>query len=281
MREGRSRLAPLLLGVTAAVCVAMSVTEYLTTGLLPFVASCCQALQIFLPEPINFWLSGTARGVLLAFLIVSTGLIARRFWRIRQFASTVNNLPITAPAGQMADICRRLDLEQQVVVLETPTPLAFCFSLLRPRIYVSTGLAATLTGGEIEAVLLHEAHHRRRYDPLRTLLVDILSTLFFFLPIVGEWRRSFLTAIELAADRHAIQLVGKPAFAGALHKLLSSGPAIPLANADGVLGFSVTEARIAHLLDKQQPARHVSKHGLSTSSMGLLLACTILQLALF
>lgn len=133
MIEGGYRF-PLLLLVLAAVCLAMTVKR-LTTVLMPFTASCCHALQMLLPSHIDFWVSSAARGVTLAFLLLSTGLVARRVWRIRQFATAVHRVVGAAPAGRLADMCRRLGLEQEVVVLETPVPLAFCFGFLQPRIY--------------------------------------------------------------------------------------------------------------------------------------------------
>lgn len=49
--------------------------------------------------------------------------------------------------------------EPSLHLFDTAKPMAFCISILKPRIYLSVGLAELLTKKEVEAVLLHELGH--------------------------------------------------------------------------------------------------------------------------
>lgn len=92
-------------------------------------------------------------------------------------------------------------------VVENPQPLAWCTGLLTPRVYVSSGLLAQLSGEELSAVLAHEHAHARRRDNLRRFLLGCLTL---------SWprkRRRLLMgdlamSIEEACDREASASVG-------------------------------------------------------------------------
>ncbi|HEX6383248.1 MAG TPA: M48 family metalloprotease [Anaerolineae bacterium] len=111
---------------------------------------------------------------------------------------------LTSRSGKGAE--KLLGELEQVVVLHTSVPLAFCFGLLKPHVCISTGLVDTLTVAELKAVLL---------------------------PAVADIR-----------------------------------------------GSSAIGARIAYLLDDHPPASPFSARSLVTSSIGILLVCFVLQLAL-
>src|SRR5262249_31609550 len=57
---------------------------------------------------------------------------------------------------------------------------------VRPRILVSTGLAAALTAAEIGAVLAHEREHLRHRDPLRLLAARLVAAWGCYLP-AARW----------------------------------------------------------------------------------------------
>lgn len=85
---------------------------------------------------------------------------------------------------------------------------AFCAGLVRPAVYMSEGLLAVGTPGELRAIVAHETHHRARRDPLRRLLARIVSDAFRpFPPLAGlAARHQALT--ELAADAAAVRALG-------------------------------------------------------------------------
>jgi Zn-dependent protease with chaperone function len=57
--------------------------------------------------------------------------------------------------------------------------------LIRPRMLVSTGLAAALTPAEVRAVLAHERAHLRARDPLRLLAARLFVAWGCYLPARG------------------------------------------------------------------------------------------------
>jgi beta-lactamase regulating signal transducer with metallopeptidase domain len=65
-------------------------------------------------------------------------------------------------------------------------------------------------------VLVHEAEHARRRDPLRRLAGRAAADVLFWLPLVSWWTSGRLEDAELAADRAAIDRVGRTPLARAL-----------------------------------------------------------------
>lgn len=113
-----------------------------------------------------------------------------------------------------------------------PAMLAFTTGL-SPRIYISTRLEAALSANELEAVLLHEAHHARNHHPLRGLLLAWVSDAFFWLPAVNVQVQAQLQRFEFSADEAASR-VGRKVVASAMIKtaeLNSKGPQQPFATA--------------------------------------------------
>jgi BlaR1 peptidase M56 len=92
-----------------------------------------------------------------------------------------------------------------VIVVDDVEPRAFCSGFLRPQIFLSTGTLRDLRGDELEAVLAHEEHHRRRRDPLRIAIARVFSHAFFFLPILRRLSDRYCAMAELAADDAAVR----------------------------------------------------------------------------
>ena len=95
----------------------------------------------------------------------------------------------------------------ETAVLVMPGRVAFTAGLFRPRVYLGAGLLAALQPRETEAVLLHERHHRARYDPLRCWLVDLAlsSPVFLRGRSLAVYYRA---AREAGADRSAVDSQG-------------------------------------------------------------------------
>src|SRR2546428_5225139 len=107
------------------------------------------------------------------------------------------------------------------------SPVAFCAGIVRPTVFISEAAVLGLCDSELLAVLLHEADHARRHEPLwraaRTAAAEVLT----FLPIVSWWSARQIALSELSADAAAERMVGRSALAGAL--LVMTSPEIPLA----------------------------------------------------
>lgn len=132
---------------------------------------------------------------------------------------------------------------------------AVTYGVIRPRILVSTGLAAALAPAEIRAVLAHEREHLRCRDPLRLLAARLVAAWGCYLPAAGWLARRAALRRELAADRAAAGSAGRGALAAALFKLAArpACPAIAAASPAGDRRRSL-EARITQL-ERGRPLR--------------------------
>lgn len=276
-----SRLLPVFFTLTI-VCLVTAAMHRLMDSSMSLWAMCCYALGMLLPDASMQWLSLLSRTVFLGMFIIGASSLWRRLWQTHRFMSQLNVAANDLCSARLDALWVGSGLARPcVVTLTTPVPLAFCTGLFRPRIYLSTGLLNTLSDKELKAVLLHEAYHCRRYDPLRTLLADVLAAALFFLPAIAEWRDMFSISTELAADRYAIQLAGRPSLAGAMYKLFTHPQAIRLSPAmSGISGFSATRFRLDQLLDDAPTLPNFSPRSLVISSLMLTLGCVLLQLSL-
>ena len=162
-------------------------------------------------------------------------------------------------------------------------PFAITYGLIRPRILVSTSLAAALSPAEICAVLLHEREHMRRRDPLRLVAAHLVAAWACYLPAARWLADRAALRRELAADRAAARGASRGVLAGALLKLASmpTCPAVASASpADG--GSGSLEARVAQLEagrpPRQRPA--VSRLLASAGTLSLLLLASLCCVAL-
>jgi Zn-dependent protease with chaperone function len=274
MKTDRRYQALLALFGLVVACAAMSAMRWTTGWMAAFWAMCCSHLAM-LGEEFASGLALVSRATIVLIVLFGLAVLGRRLWKTYRFVSTLTAVPAAAPSKRLGKLLQELDLHRPVLMLVTDVPLAFSFGLLQPRICISTGLAAILSDKELKAVLLHEDHHCRHYDPLRRLLADVLAATLFFLPISAELRELFLTATELEADRHAVRLVGRPSLAGALHKILTHPQAAHLA-VPGIAGIGATEIRIAELLGDSPRTMQLSPSSLMTSSFILMLGCMLI-----
>jgi hypothetical protein len=133
-----------------------------------------------------------------------------------------------------------------VRLVETSAPLAFCAGWLRPRVYVSRGVAEQLSEPELHAVVAHEQHHGARRDPLRLAAGHVLCEALFFLPALHRLHATYTDAAEVTADAAAAEAVngGAATLASALLAVGgTSGPAVEGVSArrvDALLGRPVS-----------------------------------------
>jgi Zn-dependent protease with chaperone function len=120
-----------------------------------------------------------------------------------------------------------------VIVIDDPTPQAFCAGYLRPSIYVSRGALELLSDDELGAVLFHEDHHRAVRDPLRFACGRVLSQALFFLPALRPLGDRYGDLAEQNADASAVE-----ASAGEKGPLASALIAFEGAAPQGAAGIS-------------------------------------------
>jgi len=136
-----------------------------------------------------------------------------------------------------------LGIADRLTYLAQARPAACCYGMLHPRIAVTAALVARLDDEELTATLAHERHHLRRRDPLRYLVLHMLTAAAFLFPVVPGLRQRQEARIELAADRAALAVASRGALAGAMLAVLDAAPP----RRSGAAWLSATEARIAHL----------------------------------
>jgi len=122
-------------------------------------------------------------------------------------------------------------------------------------------------GEELDAILLHEQDHARRFEPLVRAAYDAAARVFFYVPLVRWWSRRSIEDAELRADRAALDRLGRRPVAAALWALGGS-PSI-----QGTAAFGgVAELRVAQVLGDPLPRRAPEWSLLSASTMGICLA---------
>lgn len=136
--------------------------------------------------------------------------------------------------------------------VKVPTAIGF----FKPLILIPSWALNELSGEELEAVLLHELAHLRRWDDWSNLAQKIIRALFFFHPAVW-WIDNWLTLErEMACDELVLDQTSNPrAYAECLVSLaeknfLRRGLAMAQAAVGRIKHMSL---RIARILDKQRP----------------------------
>ena len=118
-------------------------------------------------------------------------------------------------------ISRELGIADRVAENESKEPIVFCYGYRRPKICISSTLISRLSESELTAVLAHEKFHMQAREPVKLLIVRIISLLFFFAPGVKLLAGKYVTFSELAADEAATAgFTNKIPLAQALHKII-------------------------------------------------------------
>lgn len=138
-------------------------------------------------------------------------------------------------------------------VVDHDEPFAFTFGLGEPRIALSRGLVEQLSTDELEAVVAHERYHVRARDPLKLVVARAAARACFFLPAVRHLVTRYLAGRELAADRHSMRDLGRPALAGALLKVVAGPGWDELDTAAAMAGPELLEVRVDQLEHGAEP----------------------------
>jgi len=220
--------------------VAALAPAFLTT--IIFVASVADWL---LSGPADFCLeqsdsahSSISLLLLFSFFFSRVAILGFRFAADTRRAANANRAFQRASAVTFAG-CRVLPIEE---------PQAFVLGMLKPCVYLSQGLLATLSQDDLRLVLAHEKAHARRRDPLRRFVASV--GLLFHLPgIATMLNRRLARSQEMTADAEAAHEADeRPRLAEALVRFarLRVSPAT-IARMEFLNGD--LEARVRELLD--------------------------------
>jgi len=170
-----------------------------------------------------------------------------------------------------------LGLENKVYLIKDLKLFSFCSGILRQRIIITTGLVASLSEGELEAVLLHEQAHLKNFDPVKVLLGKTISSMFFFLPIFAQLNKNMIAANEMLADNWAIKAQnGSDFLRSAIRKIIAT-PQVNLATAPAIAPDSL-EIRIHRLINPAFEHKfHLSPASILTSILFVVMSWFLLQ----
>jgi len=176
-------------------------------------------------------------------------------WTILMMIGLVSGLAVLRATFSVTELARasrrirglkRLATREQIaghscLMLEDERALAFCAGLLRPQVFISRATVTALSPGALGAVITHEAHHQKRFDPLRHSIMQVMVDSLFFLPMLEEIGQKCVERSEIAADRAAARRPGgRQALASALlalHEHSGEAGTIPV-SAERIEGLS-------------------------------------------
>ncbi|MCP4545156.1 MAG: M56 family metallopeptidase [bacterium] len=220
----------------------------LALGLLP-VACCCM------------WIA-------ISTLFLSRLLLGHiRIARLKRGGGILNDDNLNA-------LLARHDAGRPVRILEsTEVTAPMMTGFFRPAILLPYGLRAKLSVGDLEAVILHELAHVRRYDDWTFLTHKIIAALLFFHPAVIWIGRQLDLERELACDEDAVSRLGEAgSYCHCLTRLAEFVVAAPTPAACGLNGRRQIFRRFERLLGRRElPPIGLSRTRLTTV-MGIVIA---------
>jgi beta-lactamase regulating signal transducer with metallopeptidase domain len=135
------------------------------------------------------------------------------------------------------DLTTRMNIRHTVtVVTSTFATVPMVVGVFKPVVLIPISTLLGLTPDQLEAILIHELAHVRRYDNLVNLLQRIVETVFFFHPAVWWVSRCIRTEREHCCDDAAVESSDLKLYARALATLEGlRGPRLAVAATDGSL----------------------------------------------
>lgn len=242
--------------------VALGMISLSVIGLLALV---CQKYLPFLFHSTIYYCQNIIRNVSVQLLPTQVGepffiglLIIFGLIIIRFFTLTHNFLKerkkfqhATFSDGELQKIAWGLRIENKVRVINDHKPLAICFGIFQPKIYISSGLLKIVNNGELRVILAHEKYHLESRDNLLMLIAFVIQSFFPFFPIIKDFIKHYRIQRELEADTYAITNQNENRFLiSALEKLIRNEPQNALIASSGLGVFDTLETRIRYLVYK-------------------------------
>jgi beta-lactamase regulating signal transducer with metallopeptidase domain/uncharacterized protein involved in exopolysaccharide biosynthesis len=175
-----------------------------------------QSAAIFLGQAAPWltaaWLCGVA---------FSSCKLMRGFWWVQTIRKKETNAVNPDLLERLDDLRRRLSISRPVrllksALIEVPTVVGW----LRPVILLPASSLAGLTPGQLEAILVHELAHVRRFDYLVNIFQCLIETVMFYHPVVWWISRCIREEGEHCCDDLVVKVCGnRVAYARALATL--------------------------------------------------------------
>ena len=176
----------------------------------------------------NTWIEKTlplASAIYLLLLIIPFWQFVRNYRYVQLLRR--NGLSRISPEWRMfvKKLSARMGIKRDVRVwlsemIESPVTIGY----LKPIILIPVAAINSLSIQQVEAVLLHELSHIRRYDYLFNLIINFIKTILYFNPFVRLFINSIEKERENSCDEIVIQFQYKPVeYASALLILEKAG----------------------------------------------------------
>lgn len=220
--------------------------------------------------------SVTGRVLELTGLTLISAVLARTVWILRTTRRACAALITVATPPLLATSVARTEIRRVRCVAMSPVAV-FCHGVLRPTVVIETAALETLSGLALDAVLLHEAAHRRHHDPLRRALRQAVRDVGCRSSLLGWWSHRAVVREELRADAWAARRVGGPAVARALLGLGSTREVI------STPAFTdAADARVTQLLGGRPrlsslPTGALMRTGLGAVAVAAMVVCAALS----
>lgn len=174
----------------------------------------------------------------------------------------------------LVKLTKKFHLTEKVEVITNHNPLAMCFGIFNPKIYLSTKLLEIVTNKELEVILRHERHHLEHKDNLTMFFAQIIQTTFPFIPVLSDLVKNFRVEREIVADEYASQ-EGHCAFVVSSLKKLLAHPQKTYAFIASLASADTLEARIKALSLGQQHKYFYSWKNICISAFSVFVLLTL------
>lgn len=126
--------------------------------------------------------------------------------RLRQTATLIEG----ELAQRFSVLCQTMGMSTPLLLASARIAVPAAIGWWRRAVLVPVGLMTGLPPAQIDALLLHELAHLRRYDWLAEMLVSLLESALFFHPAVWWLGRSLRQAREQCCDVQALRAGAHP-----------------------------------------------------------------------
>ncbi len=181
------------------------------------------------PYVVGLWLVGvlilTSRlilGWIWTQRLCRTGSPIQNLECLERFRGLINRMQVAVPVRLL-----------QSVQIEVPALIGW----LRPTILIPMSVLSGLSSDQLEAILIHELAHVRRYDYLVNLLQTVIETILFYHPAIWWISRKLREERENCCDDIVLEVMQNPlVYASALALIEDARPAsLALAASGGPL----------------------------------------------
>lgn len=256
--------APLLLVAILAISAAWLL--FALPALIFFTGSVLEACQSLLVMCVEFLSVGKLAFFWSGAVLLASGIAYAAVRGAAAVACTnraIKKLPVRYGPGGLA------------VIKDDSVRAAFTHGLLKPRVYLSTGLLKSISSEEAKAVLLHEINHKKRRDPLRFLAFAFLRDAFFYIPAARQLASySRLKREEAADDAAARSSCGPITLASAILKVARNNIYLPVPSITG--SQADVSGRIRRLLEGKKAVFSITPgKAAASAAVALLLAASL------